>query len=86
MSDPKMGIPQNEELFNHVIKLANTEASKGKAQIAESKEATLNRELEAILHRSKIIVKKEINPLDYLKFIISNYGWTNWAQKLLKCI
>ena len=26
LADPKMGIPQNEELFNHVIKYANKEA------------------------------------------------------------
>lgn len=47
MSDPKMGIPQNEELFNHVIKLANTEASKENQHLPnkiglESNEATLN--------------------------------------------
>lgn len=36
--DPKMGIPQNEELFNHVIKFANKErGNNGHDQQSKSK-------------------------------------------------
>ena len=69
-----MGIPQNEELFNHVIKYANNQAKekaalqKGGAMGKGSVEAQIENEISAIRDKlkAKVVSIKEPNHLEFI--------------------
>lgn len=96
--DPKMNIPQNQELFNNVIKnaIAEVEQEEGIEQkpdkkltlspkkIGKLEDQEIEEEIAAIREklRGKFKEIKEPNHMEFLQFMITNYDYKHDCWKL----
>lgn len=87
LSDPKMNIPQNKELFNNVIKYEEKDQEEGQEVVKPPTiEEEIENEIEAIKKRlsKKFQVVDDVNHAEFLQFMMANYDYTHDYWKLNK--
>jgi hypothetical protein len=87
LSDPKMNIPQNKELFNNVIKYqekdSDEEESKPKVSSIEEDIENEIKNIKGRLNR-KFQVVDDVNYAEFLQFMMANYDYNHDYWKLNK--